>query len=108
MTAVNTFPNAFSYNEKGESRITPGGGLAGFAGPAIKQIALGQVKQLRAILPENIDIIGVGGITTGKDILDYLRTGAKAVQIATILLEKGLNIFYTLLSEYIDLISNKE
>lgn len=106
VTTVNTFPNAFSYDERGKPRITPGGGLAGLAGPAIKPIGLGQVKQLRGILPERIDIVGVGGITTGQDILDYRRAGAVAVQIATALLERRAKVFSTLLTELINLTGN--
>ncbi len=106
VTAVNTFPNALSYDEKGKPRITPGGGLAGLAGPAIKPIALGQVKQLRGMLPEHIDIIGVGGISTGRDILDYFKAGAVAVQVATALLEKRAKIFSLLLTELIEALDN--
>jgi len=102
VTTVNTFPNAFGFDERGKSRISPGEGLAGLGGPAIKPIGIGQVKQLKKILPKNIDIIGVGGITTGRGIADYQRAGAVAVQIATILLDKGPRIFSTLLSEFLD------
>lgn len=106
VTTVNTFPNAFSYDERGKPRITPGGGLAGLAGPAIKPIGLGQVKQLRGMLPERIDIVGAGGITTGQDILDYQRAGAVAVQIATVLLEKRAKVFSALLTELINITGN--
>ena len=106
VTTVNTFPNAFSYDERGKPRITPGGGLAGLGGPALKPIGLGQVKQLRSMLPEHIDIVGVGGITTGQDILDYQRAGAVAVQTATALLGRRLKVFSQLLSELISIVSN--
>ncbi len=102
VTSTNTFPNAFSYDEKGKPRLTPGGGFVALGGPAIKPIGLGQVKQLRNLLPSCIDIIGVGGITTGLDILDYQRAGAVAVQIATALLGRRLKVFDQLLSELID------
>jgi len=93
VVSMNTFPNAFTYNESGKPLITPGGGLSGLAGPAIKPIGLGQIKQLRASLPDRIDLVGVGGIVTAEDILDYLRVGAKAVQVATIFLDRGIEIF---------------
>ncbi len=104
VTAVNTFPNAFGFDEKGKSRITPGEGLAGLGGPAIKPVGIGQVKQLRRILPERIDIIGVGGITEGQDIKDYRRAGADAVQIATTLLNRGAGVFSALLNEFLDVV----
>lgn len=104
VTTSDTFPNAFSYNEKGKSRISFEEGLAALGGRALKPIALGQVKQLRKMLPERIDIVGVGGISEGQDIKDYRRTGADAVQIATILLDKGARVFSTLLDEFLDVV----
>lgn len=106
VTAVNTFPNAFGYNEQGKSQLISAGGLAGLGGPALRPIGLGQVKQLRSMLPEEIDIIGVGGISTGQDVLDYLKTGAKAVQIASIFFERGPKIFDQLLMELISVCDN--
>jgi len=106
VTSTNTFPNAFSYDEKGKPRLTPGGGFAALGGPAIKPIGLGQVKQLRSLLPSRMDIIGVGGIIAGSDILDYQRAGAVAVQIATALLGRRLKVFSQLLSELISIASN--
>ena len=101
VTTVNTFPNAFSYNGA-KPRITPGGGLAGFAGPAMKPIGLGQVRQLRGLLPEHIQIIGVGGITHGEDIREYCESGAVATQVATAYLERHEQVFSSLLGELLE------
>lgn len=102
VTTTNTFPNAFSYDDSGQPLITPGGGLAGLAGPAMKPIGLGQVRQLRAALPDRVQIIGVGGINSGRDILEYRRVGATAVQIATAYLERYERVFSSFLAEYIE------
>lgn len=104
VTSTNTFPNALSYDERGNHRITPAEGFAALGGPALKPIGLGQVKQLRYLLPNRIDIIGTGGIVNGSDILDYKRAGAVCVQIATALLERRLKVFDQLLTEFIGLI----
>jgi dihydroorotate dehydrogenase (fumarate) len=58
-------------------------GYAGMSGPALKYIALGQVRQFRKLLPPSIQIDGVGGVTTGRDVLDMERAGAARVQIAS-------------------------
>ncbi|MDO8435982.1 MAG: dihydroorotate dehydrogenase [bacterium] len=100
ITAVNTFPNAISFN-KGKPVITIGDGLAGLAGPALKPIALGQIRQLRGVLPESIDIIGVGGIACGQDVLEYLLVGANAVQIGTSFLSRGAKVFSEILAELV-------
>lgn len=101
VTTVNTFPNAFSYNGA-KPRITPGGGLAGFA---MKPICLGQIRQLRGLLPEHIQIIGVGGITHGEDIREYRESGAVATQVATAYLERHEQVFSSLLDEFLETVS---
>ncbi len=80
VVTCNTFPNAYA----GERKIDPNNGMAGLSGPSMKQIALGQVKQFCQHLTEEVDVIGVGGITTGDDIMDFLDAGATAVQITSL------------------------
>lgn len=58
-----------------------GNGLGGLSGPAIKPIALRCVHQVRRAV--SIPIIGVGGIATIDDVMQFLVTGASAVQIGT-------------------------
>jgi dihydroorotate dehydrogenase len=83
VTTTNTFPNAVALDPSScRPVIDPGGGLAGMAGPALKPIGLGQVSQLRPMLRPETQLIGVGGINGGQDILDYL-TVASAVQVGT-------------------------
>jgi dihydroorotate dehydrogenase (fumarate) len=101
VTTTNTFPNAFAYNDAGRPAISLG--LAGLSGPVMKAVGLGQVVQFRAALPERISIIGVGGISSGKDMLDYLKAGATAVEITTALINQGPNVFSRILSEYIEI-----
>jgi len=103
VTTSNTFPNALCLDEQGRPRIATGDGLAGLAGAALKPIALGQVKQLRQLLPERIQLIGVGGITQPQDILNCQRAGATAVQIATDYLVRGERAFVSLLEGLINL-----
>lgn len=82
VTTSNTFPNGIAFDGNGKSVI--GVGYGGLSGAALKPIALGQVKQLRDLLPAVIDIVGVGGISSAADIHDYLNAGATAVQAATL------------------------
>lgn len=80
VVTCNTFPNAYA----GDKKIDPNDGMAGLSGPALKPIAIGQVRQFRQHLDPSIDIVGVGGITTGDDIIDFLDAGATAVQITSL------------------------
>ena len=53
----------------------------GLSGPAIKPLALNLVYQtVRAV---QIPVIGIGGISSGEDAVEFLLAGAKAVQIGT-------------------------
>ena len=54
----------------------------GLSGPAIKPLALHAVWQLAQAI--RIPVIGVGGITTPGDALEFLLAGAAAVQLGTV------------------------
>lgn len=55
--------------------------LGGLSGPAIKPIALRMVYQVASKV--KIPVIGMGGILSGKDTLEFLIAGAKAVEVGT-------------------------
>ena len=57
-------------------------GAGGLSGPAIKPIALMALYRVAEAMPE-VPLIGVGGIATGEDALEFLAAGATAVQIGT-------------------------
>ena len=61
---------------------TPVGGLSG---PAIKPVALAAVYQVARALPD-VPVMGVGGIATAEDAVEFLLAGAWAVQVGTALL----------------------
>jgi dihydroorotate dehydrogenase (NAD+) catalytic subunit len=58
-----------------------GNGMGGLSGPAIKPIALRCVHQVATAV--DIPIIGIGGIANIDDVMQFLVTGASAVQIGT-------------------------
>lgn len=55
--------------------------FAGLSGPAIKPIALRMVYQVCGAV--NVPVIGLGGILTGADVLEFIMAGATAVQVGT-------------------------
>ncbi len=55
--------------------------LGGLSGPAVKPIALRMVYQVASAL--RIPVIGMGGIMTGRDALEFLIVGARAVEVGT-------------------------
>lgn len=54
----------------------------GLSGPAIKPIALRMVHQIHRALPD-FPICGMGGISSGEDVLEFLLAGASCVQVGT-------------------------
>jgi dihydroorotate dehydrogenase (NAD+) catalytic subunit len=56
--------------------------VGGLSGPAIKPIALRIVWEVARALP-SLPIIGIGGIATADDALEFLVAGASAIQVGT-------------------------
>ena len=79
LTVANTYPAMAIDFRSGKSRLgNPTGGLSG---PAIKPITLRLVWETRRAVKR--PILGLGGIETAEDVLDYLSVGASAVQVGT-------------------------
>lgn len=56
-------------------------GIGGLSGPAIKPVALRCVWQVAGAV--SIPVIGIGGIATAEDVLEFILAGAHAVEIGT-------------------------
>ncbi len=61
-----------------------GGVTGGLSGPAIRPVALRCVWQVHQAMPE-VPILGIGGVRTGADALEFLLAGASAVQVGTVI-----------------------
>ena len=79
LTVANTYPAMAVDVRTGRSRI--GNLTGGLSGPAIKPITLRLVWEVRKAV--NIPILGLGGIETAEDVLEYMAVGASAVQVGT-------------------------
>lgn len=81
ISAINTLKGMGIKTEfvNGAFKVTKVAG--GFSGKAIKPVALGIVDRLYKIL--DIPIIGIGGISSFEDMLEFFAAGAEAVQIGT-------------------------
>jgi len=93
-TAINTLP-AMAIDIETQRPIL-GFGIGGLSGPAIKPVAVRIVYEIRKIT--DLPIIGVGGVLTYKDAIEFLLAGANAVGIGTALTkDKDLKIFKEIL-----------
>ncbi|MCW8873033.1 MAG: quinone-dependent dihydroorotate dehydrogenase [Xanthomonadales bacterium] len=61
----------------------------GLSGAPLKPLADHVLSELRAALPDEISLIGVGGITCGQDAVDKLDQGAQLVQFYTGMVYRG-------------------
>jgi len=79
ISLVNTFVGmAVDLEERRPALANVTGGLSG---PAIKPIALRMVYQ--AAKAVKLPVIGMGGIATGRDALEFMLAGATAIQVGT-------------------------
>ena len=79
ISLVNTFVAMAIDAETRKPRIA--NMIAGLSGPAIKPIALRMVYDASKTV--HIPVIGMGGISTAADIVEFMLAGATAVQIGT-------------------------
>jgi dihydroorotate dehydrogenase (NAD+) catalytic subunit len=56
--------------------------VGGLSGPAIKPVALRMVWQVHRALPD-LPVIGIGGIASADDAMEFLVAGASAIQVGT-------------------------
>lgn len=79
LCCVNTFQGMSVDIKTRKPRLA--NGIGGLSGPAIKPVALRCVWQVsRAV---SIPVIGLGGISSAEEVLEFILVGASAVQIGT-------------------------
>ena len=79
LTVANTYPAMSVDSRSGKSKL--GSKTGGLSGPAIKPITLRLVwETFQAV---SVPIIGLGGVETAADVLEYLSVGATCVQVGT-------------------------
>jgi dihydroorotate dehydrogenase (NAD+) catalytic subunit len=79
LTVANTYPAMALDFRTGKSKV--GNLTGGLSGPAIKPITLRLVWETRKAV--KIPVLGLGGIESVEDVLEYLAVGATAVQVGT-------------------------
>jgi dihydroorotate dehydrogenase (NAD+) catalytic subunit len=80
LSLINTL-KGMALHPRGDGSPWLGGGTGGLSGPAVRAIALAQVREVasRCRLP----IVGMGGVQTARHARDFLQAGATLVAVGT-------------------------
>jgi dihydroorotate dehydrogenase (NAD+) catalytic subunit len=79
VSLINTVKSAEVDPDRSRPWLGAGGG--GLSGPAVRPIALAQVRAVAAAV--DIPVIGMGGIADGESALEFVLAGARAVAVGT-------------------------
>jgi dihydroorotate dehydrogenase (fumarate) len=93
LVAVAPAAAALGIDAGGQSVLRARGGLGELAGAAIKPMALANVRVLYQATGGRLPIIGAGGVASGRDAMEFLLAGARAVQVGTALRRYGPGLF---------------
>jgi dihydroorotate dehydrogenase (fumarate) len=94
LTLINSVGNGLVVNPDAETVvIKPKGGFGGLGGAMIKPVALANVRAFWKHFHGTMPIVGTGGVVDGVDAFEHVLCGASAVQIGTVLVEEGVQVF---------------
>ncbi len=106
VNCVNSIGNGL-YIEDEAVVIKPKNGFGGIGGEYIKPTALANVHAFYQRLKPEIQIIGTGGVLTGRDAFEHILCGASMVQIGTTLQKEGPAVFERITAELQDIMRDK-
>ncbi len=71
--------------------------FGGLCGPAIKPVGVRCIYELFEAV--DVPLIGVGGISSGRDLIEYVMAGASLVQIGVGVAQHGISVFSSVVDE---------
>lgn len=90
ISAINTVgPGMFIDIESGKPILA--NKVGGLSGPAIRPIAIAKVFDICSVV--KIPVIGIGGVTSGKDAIEMMMAGAFAVGVGSAVYYRGEKVF---------------
>lgn len=105
LVMINSFGPCFGIDvETGLPLMGSAGGYGWLSGAAIKPLALRCIYDAARVV--SIPIIGVGGVTNGRDVAEMFMAGASAVQVCTEAILKGPTIYGKIVKELNDFLDS--
>ncbi len=95
ITAINTV-RAMSISPEVAKPVL-GNRTGGLSGPAIRPVGVRCIYEIYEAV--ELPLVGVGGVVSGQDAIEYIMAGARAVQIASGIHYRGLDVFKGVCSE---------
>lgn len=106
INCINSIGNGLIINDESVV-IKPKNGFGGIGGEYVKPTALANVHGFYQRLRKDINIIGTGGILTGRDAFEHILCGASMVQIGTTLHKEGPEAFSRITNELKEIMKEK-
>jgi len=97
-SCINSFgPTLMIDIEHGESLLGSQFGYGWLSGPAIKPLALRCVFEVARVTDK--PVIGVGGVTRGEDVIEFMMAGASLVEVCTSAILRGPDVYGKIAAE---------
>jgi len=103
ISAINTVEKKIIHPELKKPLLAFGKG--GISGPVVREEALQKVREISSVV--NVPVVGIGGITYGKDAIEMLKAGATAVGIGSGIYFRGIDFFSKLCDEMIEIMKKE-
>ncbi|KAI8982426.1 Dihydroorotate dehydrogenase [Mycotypha africana] len=108
VTCINSVGNGLAIDVETEQvLVKPKDGFGGLGGLMVLNTALANVNAFYRRLSPGKQVIGVGGVTSGKEAFMHVLAGASAVQIGTTLKEEGEGCFTRISKELSEIMASK-
>jgi dihydroorotate dehydrogenase (fumarate) len=99
IVAINSLGPTMKIDAKSRSiQYAPESGFVWMSGPVIKPLAQAIVYTIKQAIPD-FTVIGVGGISSATDVIEFLLAGADAVQMLSGALLKGKDLYKRILDD---------
>jgi dihydroorotate dehydrogenase len=97
-TCINSFgPTLMIDIERGTSPLGSQYGYGWLSGPSIKPLAIRSVFEVARVTDK--PVLGVGGITSGEDVIEFFMAGASLVEVCTAAILKGPEVYGKIAAE---------
>lgn len=106
INSINSIGNALVIDDE-TVVIKPKDGFGGLGGDYIKPTALANLHAFYKRLKPSIQIIGTGGVKTGRDVFEHILCGASMVQVGTCLQQEGPSAFERITKELKEIMEDK-